>query len=464
MRLSIVWTRRFPCWARPLGYWRLIRARVRFDDYFSWSWKRPFFLEKKLGYSSRLKRWQDSEKGKPGFVLGNGPSLAKMDLTCLKDQVTIGSNGVYRQFDQWGFSTRFLLFEDIEQTEIRRKEIARQQEPVKLAGLHNAYAIPADRRTLFFRARLLDASFCETQFPQFSEDFSFGVHLGSTITYIGIQLAFFLGCDPIYLIGVDHHYGDLEIWFPPAKIPVTAMTKPLLEQAHFSPNYYRLGDEMGVPLHGLAEAAYMKAREHIESRGRRIFNAGLDSHLDVFEKRPFTGIFGPSTPLDSEKAGGSCPTVASQSTPQCPSKLGQYLLLFSRSLGSRVWHWRWEGELRQMKGFDSLRQYLLCLYDLSALSGVPSALLQKCQVLMVRAGALPLGQLFIHTWILRLRILDLRYCQIELPDESIGMESPCWETVLIGEDQRGRGFSQWLSRVAPRCRLVVGHPRGAFLF
>ncbi len=57
--------------------------------------------------------------GKRCFILGNGPSLKKMNLDCLKDEITIGSNGIYRFFKEMGFATNFLLFEDVEQTEIR---------------------------------------------------------------------------------------------------------------------------------------------------------------------------------------------------------------------------------------------------------------------------------------------------------------------------------------------------------
>lgn len=118
----------------------------------------------------------------------------------------------------------------------------------------------------------------------FSRDFADIVYLGSTVTYLCLQLAYHLGCDPVYIIGVDHNYGRLPELFPPGKITITEENIYLIQGLHFRNNYYKIGDQIGVPHIAYQEAAYGKAREEFEAAGRKIYNAGIDSKLDVFEK------------------------------------------------------------------------------------------------------------------------------------------------------------------------------------
>jgi hypothetical protein len=91
---------------------------MKFFDYFSID-KKKLKIIKRKGYQKRLRDLRDKHKGKRCFIIGNGPSLKNMDISKLKNEITIGSNGIYKNFEKWGFHTNYLLFEDIEQTELR---------------------------------------------------------------------------------------------------------------------------------------------------------------------------------------------------------------------------------------------------------------------------------------------------------------------------------------------------------
>lgn len=302
--MPIVWTDRFPAHERPLGYLRLLLARYRFHTrlVLGRSGLRPV-VRRVPGYRDHLASWRDKFKGRRCFVLGNGPSLKQMDLSVLKDEVTIGCNGIYKSFDEWGWKVNYLLFEDIEQTELRRHDIPHVHGTTKLAGLHNAYAFAADRETYFMNVRNLDAQFLQTLFPQFSEDFPFQVHLASTVTYIGLQLAFHLGCDPVYVIGIDHNYGELPRMFPPCKITISEDNIHLVRGLHLKEDYYKVGDVIGVPSVDYMEEGYAKAREVFELRGRRIYNAGVNSKLEVFERCEFASLFGATNAAERARSG-----------------------------------------------------------------------------------------------------------------------------------------------------------------
>ena len=291
--MPIVWRKEFPLRERPLGYLRLLLARHRFHTYYTIGRTGRFRigLKQERGYRLSMHRWRDKYKGRRCFVIGNGPSLQQMDIPKLKNEITIGCNGIYKEFADWGFYTNYILFEDIQQTELRRKDILKVNGPIKLAGIHNAYAFKADENTYFMYCRIGDKTYWDHLAPMFSEDFPNIVYLGSTVTYISLQLAFHLGCDPVYLIGVDHNYGELPKLFPPGKITITEENIHLVRGLHFDDDYYKVGDQIGVPNVKIQEDAYAKAREVYERHGRHIYNAGLNSKLEVFEKCNFDDLF-----------------------------------------------------------------------------------------------------------------------------------------------------------------------------
>jgi hypothetical protein len=291
----IVWTPEYPARKRFLGYLRLLRARFRFHDHY-WLRRRPgrILPERYVrpGYATIIRNWRDRNKGQRCFIMANGPSLKDMDLSMLRDEVTIGVNGIYKLFDEWGFSTDYLLFEDTEQTELRGPEIHTVEGPVKMAAVYNAYCIEKPGEDmLFINVRRADKYYWETMGVRFSDDFSNIVYLGSTITYIAMQLAFHLGCDPVYVIGLDHNYGELSSLFPPGKITITEENIDLVRQCHFSKNYYKIGDKIGVPNVLLQEEAYEKARETYELHGRQLLNATKGGCLEIFDRVNFESLF-----------------------------------------------------------------------------------------------------------------------------------------------------------------------------
>ena len=289
----IVWSPHFSKLKRPLGYCRLLLARHRFYDHFvlrrNGTFKPKWMI--KGGYQHQLRLLHNKYAGKRCFILGNGPSLKNMDLSFLKHEVTIGSNGIFKAFANWGFHTNFLLFEDTEQTELRGKEIHHIRGPIKLASIYNAYAFKPDAQTLFMNVRRADGVYWKELAPMFSTDFSNIVYLGSTVTYLALQLAYHLGCNPVYLIGVDHNYGELPKLFPPGKITVTKDNIQLVNGLHFSNDYYKIGDQIGVPHVTYQNQAYAKAREVFTASNRTVLNAGVDSHLTVFDTCDYQELF-----------------------------------------------------------------------------------------------------------------------------------------------------------------------------
>nr|WP_319492698.1 6-hydroxymethylpterin diphosphokinase MptE-like protein [uncultured Desulfobacter sp.] len=293
----IAWTKRFPEQDKPEAYRRIVEAREKFFEHYAQEWLADEPEPKRIpGYQNIIADWRNRYKGQRCFVIGNGPSLDKMDLTPLKDEITIGCNGIYKRFSKWGFTTNYLVLEDIEQTESRRKELPRVKGPLKMAALYNAYALPPAADTVFFNVPRTGNNpyYFSDAYPQFSKDFSGVVHLGSTVTYIMLQLAYHFGCDPVYIIGVDHNYGNLVALtkhLPGRHLLLTEENMHLVKTCYGIADYYKPGDLIGGPWVEKQEQAYRLARTEFETVGRRIINAGVESKLDVFQSEPFDTLF-----------------------------------------------------------------------------------------------------------------------------------------------------------------------------
>jgi hypothetical protein len=283
-------SRYYPKIKLPFAYLKLLKAYFNFFDHFTINMRNPDYLNffKLGGYQRELSELKNKHKGERCFIIGNGPSLSKMDLSFLKDEITIGSNNIYKLFKKNSLKLDYLVFEDVEQAEIRGAEVSKLNDMSIICPLHSAHSFSFMNRILFYyipRVKRGHSYYSEKPiYPQFSEDFAAIAHIGYTVTYIIMQLAFHLGFSEIYLIGIDHDYGQLPKLFPPGKIKITNENYELVKKCHFDENYYRIGDVIGVPWVEKQNMAYQKAREVFERNNIIIKNAGIDSKLETFDK------------------------------------------------------------------------------------------------------------------------------------------------------------------------------------
>lgn len=289
-----IWSKNFPFYKRPLGILRLFKAYYNFFPHFALE-RLPYNSLPKLKLKSdqlKLIRLRNKYAGKRCFVISNGPSLNNIDINKLRSEVTIGCNGIYKMFSQWGFHTDFLMTEDMEQTELRAKDFKKVNGPIKLAALHNAYALSSKSNFLFFYVGARDATdYWSHYYPRFSKDFASIAYLGSTITYLMLQLAFFLGCNPVYIVGLDFNYGELPKVFPPGKIEITNENFHLIKGLHVSNEYYKVGDVIGVPYVEAQRKAFNLASKVFESNKREIYNATPFSKLESFKRIDYESLF-----------------------------------------------------------------------------------------------------------------------------------------------------------------------------
>ncbi|MEM6527970.1 MAG: 6-hydroxymethylpterin diphosphokinase MptE-like protein [Chloroflexota bacterium] len=253
-------------------------------SYVLWRWLRyqlsghNIFLSKNERLLSRL---HDQYAGRRAFILGNGPSLNRHDLTKLSSEVTFGVNNIFLKY-----APTYYVVEDYLMAEDRSAVInAYNGSTVKFFGNYLRYCLADQENTLWLNVRYDYTDF--PGFPCFSENVLRRVYVGGTVTYICMQLAFYMGFSHVYLVGFDHNYNLPAVAHRDGNRVITDAP----DHNHFSPDYLREGDRWHLPHVERMERAYHRARTVYETHGRTIVNATAGGSLAVFERVDYDSLF-----------------------------------------------------------------------------------------------------------------------------------------------------------------------------
>jgi len=155
----------------------------------------------RLESNHRLKKYQNIYNGERCFLIGNGPSLKKTDLSLIKDEYTFGMNRIYLAFEEWGFQTSFL---------VSVNDLVIEQCQSDLIDIPIPKFFSWRSKDLLFPKRQPDKNthFLYTTYtgPKFNDRITNRYWEGSTVTYVCLQLAYCMGFTEVYLIGVDHNF------------------------------------------------------------------------------------------------------------------------------------------------------------------------------------------------------------------------------------------------------------------
>jgi hypothetical protein len=223
----------------------------------------------------RFEMLRDRHAGQRGVIVANGPSLNRMDLSFLKNEIVIGLNKIYLGFNQFGFYPRYYVAVNPYVIEQSVAEI-RSLKCVKFISNRSAALVAEDALTYHINT---------TQPPErFCHDIVQGVHEGWTVTYAALQVARFLGFDTVVLIGLDHY-------FQYQGAPNELRRLEGADHNHFHPDYFGHGQQWNNPDLAHSEESYRVARAEYEREGRRILDATIDGGCQVFDKVDYKELF-----------------------------------------------------------------------------------------------------------------------------------------------------------------------------
>ena len=233
---------------------------------------------------NELRRIIRSTGKKRIFVVGNGPSLKKTDLSLLKDEITIGFNGV---FLHQSFTPSIHIVEDHLVAEDRVDEIINFDCPVKIFPSYLNYILPAQQNTIFLNHIPRRSFPVDTDFSDRAEEITF---TGGTVTFTGLQVAASLGFEEIILVGVDASY-KVENVKRSTDYGVGVLESKSDDTNHFDPTYFGKGFRWHDPnVHTMLQA-YRKVRSYAERTGKRVVNATIGGELEVFPRVPYWDLF-----------------------------------------------------------------------------------------------------------------------------------------------------------------------------
>jgi hypothetical protein len=223
--------------------------------------------------AKKLAPFKNRYNGYRCIVIGNGPSLRKMNLSHLQNEYTFGLNRIYLLFKELGFETSFLVSINRFVIEQFSEDLKRVNSLKILNWRYRDSHIKFDENTVFLPPspdfRKMDGRIMKGYYP----------NIGS-VTNVAIELAFFMGFTEVVLIGVDHNYVE-------KGLGSKAIVSKGNDRNHFSPNYFGDGVVWQLPDFELMEEGYRKNKELFESNGRRIVDATVNGKLDVFKKVEF---------------------------------------------------------------------------------------------------------------------------------------------------------------------------------
>jgi FkbM family methyltransferase len=237
--------------------------------------KRPLLSDNRiLRLNKSISKYSNIHRGQRCVIIGNGPSLNKMDLSFLENEKTFGTNRIYLLFDNYKFRPTYYISVNPLVIKQSIKEISRIP-CFKFLG-SEAIQFFHHREDVFFLRNL----------PEwiFSKNPEHGISEGWTVTYVALQLAYYMGFSEVILIGVDHRFvtqGD------PNKEVVSQGADP----NHFHPDYFGKGTHWHLPDLGRSEKSYRMAKQVFEADGRKIIDATVDGDLTIFPKVDYRQIF-----------------------------------------------------------------------------------------------------------------------------------------------------------------------------
>jgi hypothetical protein len=240
-------------------------------------------------YSEILRSLEGKYRGERCFVLGNGPSLNKCDLTLLSNEYSFAVNGIFYKTQEMGYKPNFYMVEDNHVVSDNLVEINRYECAYKFFPANYRDKIDADSTTIFLPADLgfyrnHHPSFCV---PRFSKDLSLEIFAGQSVTIMQLQLAYHLGFSEVFLIGMDFSYDVPDS----TVIEGVNYTSQEDDVNHFHPSYFGKGKKWHDPKLDRVLKSYEKCKSEFEADGRKIYNATVGGKLELFERTDFKSLF-----------------------------------------------------------------------------------------------------------------------------------------------------------------------------
>ncbi len=220
----------------------------------------------------QLSQYKNIHAGEDCFIIGNGPSLNKTNLSLLNDYHIFGLNKIHLIFEKHPLKLSYHVT-------VNPLVIEQMQQQLE----DNTYNCPSflayhSSKAFTYKNKQVHKLFTNGRWS-FYQSLLQPICEGYTVTYVAMQIAYYMGFKNVFLVGVDHNFQQ--------------KGKPNEEQSfkgddvnHFHPDYFKGMQWHLADLEG-NEASYALARHEFHTDGRNIYDATVDGKLNIFTKLPF---------------------------------------------------------------------------------------------------------------------------------------------------------------------------------
>ena len=220
---------------------------------------------------NRLYKFHNTHEGETCILIGNGPSLNGVPRELLDSYVTFGSNKIY----ELPYTPTYYSICDTDM-------------------MSNCLPLPEwfQPKELFLRAEaraIRNNPLYPVVLAGFSLDINNLVVLGGTVTYVLLQLAYYMGFREVLLVGVDHYYGKSSRGVPGSQFEADGKDPDHFQTQSGEP-YFKPGEVYNRPED--TTRSYEWALEFYLKKNRTIINLTPNSALDVFEKGCYEDCLG----------------------------------------------------------------------------------------------------------------------------------------------------------------------------
>lgn len=233
--------------------------------------RRLLGFRKKFGYrgresTQRLLGYKNKYKGQKAVILCNGPSLNDVDFDELKDCFCFGLNKINLMFERTSFRPSCIVA-------VNRLVIEQNREFFEATDLP-VFMDSIAARHIAFQDNHVHLRCYENGFSRDAGQF---ISQGGTVTFVAMQLAYYMGFSELALVGCDHFFSQ-------SGVPHSTLQAGESDPNHFDPNYFA-NQAWHAPDLEMSERAYAQALDFFEADGRVLVNASTQSALDVLPRR-----------------------------------------------------------------------------------------------------------------------------------------------------------------------------------
>lgn len=155
-----------------------------------------------------LKKFKNIYLGKRCFIVATGPSLVEEDYLKLKNEVTIGVNGLCLWFKEKKMETTYFVVSDDDVFKRIKTALCEVQKTEVFISERVSMTQEVPEQFYQFPVDIWNRFVLNEQEKRLSNDISICSYDEETVVFHAIQLAIYMGFKEIYLLGTDCNYNQ----------------------------------------------------------------------------------------------------------------------------------------------------------------------------------------------------------------------------------------------------------------